>query len=104
MKDREGNLWVSTWGGGLNLFDRRKGRFKRFMHEDSNVQSISSNYVWRVFEDSKGNLWVATSYGGLNLFNPQKSSFKKVNWTNHNNPKIGTEQSYYSIEEDAQGR
>ncbi len=104
MKDRKGNLWVSTWGGGLNLFDRNTGKFNRFMHEDGNVQSISSNYVWRVFEDSKGNLWVATSYGGLNLFNPQKNSFKKVNWTNKNNPKIGTEQSYYSIEEDAEGR
>ena len=29
-EDKKGNLWVCTYGGGLNYFDRKKNTFKYF--------------------------------------------------------------------------
>ena len=33
MEDSEGNLWVGTWGGGLNLFNRSTGTFTRYLND-----------------------------------------------------------------------
>ena len=34
-KDRENNLWVGTWGGGLNMFDGKRNRFIRYANNPS---------------------------------------------------------------------
>jgi signal transduction histidine kinase/DNA-binding response OmpR family regulator/streptogramin lyase len=78
MQDRKGRIWVSTWGGGLNLFDRTKETFSRFLNDPSDSFSISSNFVQKTFEDYQGKLWVATYYGGLNLFDPGKGRFIRL--------------------------
>jgi signal transduction histidine kinase/DNA-binding response OmpR family regulator/streptogramin lyase len=78
MKDREGRIWVSTWGGGLNLLDKKTGHFIRYQNNPKDSNSISSNFVQKTFEDYEGNIWVATYYGGLNIFDPKKRIFTRI--------------------------
>ena len=66
-EDRQGTIWVGTglpWDfnndGGLNRFDKKTGRFTRFLHDGANPRSIANNKVRAIFEDSKGNFWVGT--------------------------------------------
>jgi ligand-binding sensor domain-containing protein len=67
LEDSQNNLWVGTSGGGLNLFDRKSGRFHSFEHDTSNPNSISFNTVTALFEDSEGTLWIGTEGGGVNV-------------------------------------
>lgn len=79
-EDKEGLFWICTFGGGLNRFDKRTGKFKRYIHEDSR-NSISSNSVSCVLEDDNRNLWIATR-SGLNLLNKATGHFTIYNKAN----------------------
>lgn len=58
FEDSRKNLWFAT-EGGLNLFDRTKGTFKRITTEDG----LPSNFTIALLEDEKANLWVSTTKG-----------------------------------------
>jgi len=74
FEDSKDNLWVGT-RGGLNLFDRKSGRFKRFMASDKS-NSISNDFVYAsIVEDREGLLWIGTYGGGLNKMNPKTGEF-----------------------------
>lgn len=75
-EDKKGRLWVGSFGGGLNLFDRKTQRWgKQYLKVPGHNGSLSNNKVMFVREDSHGHLWVGTFGGGLNLFLPEKEQF-----------------------------
>jgi ligand-binding sensor domain-containing protein len=76
QEDNNGNVWVATWGGGLNLFDIKKERFKQFRHNKNDPQSIASDFINCLYKDSRGNLWIGTDDAGLDLLNVQDQQFK----------------------------
>jgi ligand-binding sensor domain-containing protein/two-component sensor histidine kinase len=65
-EDQEGNLWVSTYGGGLNYFDSRRQQFRHFESENNLLEGLET--------DSQGNVW-AISNGSLLKFDPRNSTF-----------------------------
>jgi ligand-binding sensor domain-containing protein len=62
-EDRSGTLWIGTFSGGLNRFDRETESFTRFIHDPDNPRSLSDNKVNAIFEDHTGTLWVGTEHG-----------------------------------------
>lgn len=73
LQDRQGFMWFATHGG-LVRFDGY--RMTVFRHEREEAHSLSSNRLWKIFEDREGTLWVATAEGGLNRFEAGSESFK----------------------------
>jgi signal transduction histidine kinase/ligand-binding sensor domain-containing protein/DNA-binding response OmpR family regulator len=71
-EDKYGNFWVATQGGGLLLFNRKDGTYKRF----DEAKGLQSNTILRILEDSHGNLWMS-SFTGLIKYDAQKKSFIK---------------------------
>ncbi|WP_197411189.1 two-component regulator propeller domain-containing protein [Colwellia sp. TT2012] len=65
FEDSRDLLWISTYGGGLNSYNKKTQQFTRYQHDSNNANSISSNYVMSVSEDSDNNIWIAT-FGGIN--------------------------------------
>ena len=55
--DREGTVWVGTWGGGLAKFDGES--YTNFTVKDG----LPSNHVFMLHEGIDGTLWVGTSHG-----------------------------------------
>ena len=60
MEDREGNLWVGTETGGLDIL-----RDQRFRTLDAR-EGLSSGKITTVVEDAAGTLWAGTREDGLN--------------------------------------
>ncbi|WP_152766957.1 two-component regulator propeller domain-containing protein [Salmonirosea aquatica] len=54
IEDRTGAFWVGTNGGGLNLMDRKTGKFAHF---------LPWSIVTQLVEDAAGTLWVASTAG-----------------------------------------
>ena len=74
-KARPDWLWVSTWDGGLNCFNMKTGKCRRFAAETSRPNAKPGNWVNMVREDSRGRIWVAAS-NGLFRFDPETGDFE----------------------------
>ncbi|MCB0283659.1 MAG: hypothetical protein KDF60_13825, partial [Calditrichaeota bacterium] len=61
MQDRYGLLWISTAGGGLNMYDGYT--FKVFKNVPGNPGSLLNNETHGLLEDKDGNIWVAVNKG-----------------------------------------
>ena len=64
-KDRSGNLWVATFGGGLEVYDTSMKRIKLFDVRGG----FPSNTINQIYADHKHRIWVATAEG-LVCFTP----------------------------------
>ncbi len=70
-QDKKRNFWVGTQDGGLLLFNRKTGKFKRFTTSDG----LPSNTILRIIEDVRGNLWLST-FNGLSRYEVGKQEFR----------------------------
>lgn len=75
FQDRAGALWIGTYGGGLNRFERDSGSWSHYRHDPGNPTSLSNDTVRAVCQDWQGALWVGTYGGGLNRFEPETGRF-----------------------------
>lgn len=73
-EDREGNLWVGT-GFGIEVLDRKSGRFTHYVNSGANPSGLSSNSITSIMEDSRGFMWVGT-HEGLNIFDKRTKTFQ----------------------------
>jgi len=100
-EDRAGILWIGTFYGGLNKYDRKNGSFSHYKREPGNPNSLSNNKVNCILEDRSGVLWVGTE-GGLNKFDCEKEFFT-VYKNNPENPHSLSHNSVLVIYEDGSG-
>lgn len=73
LEDSKGRFWVGTIDG-FNLFDRKKGVFRRFLHDPENPNSPISNSIRDLLEDRQGRIWIATIQG-VDCFDPEEERF-----------------------------
>lgn len=70
-QDTRGRLWIGTYGGGLNLFDEKSGKFRVYQQKDG----LPNDVVYGIVEDDRGKLWISTNHG-LCCFDPDKIEFR----------------------------
>ncbi|WP_159819450.1 hybrid sensor histidine kinase/response regulator transcription factor [Colwellia sp. 20A7] len=63
--DSHQDIWVGTWGGGLNLLKNDGKSFHHYTMKDG----LSSNVIYAIFEDTLGSLWISSA-GGLDKMIP----------------------------------
>ena len=84
-EDKEENLWVATMNSGINKFNRRTEKFKRYQHNPENKNSLPDNAINCVVGDKETGLWIATLKKGLVHYNFSDSTF--TNWQVSTNKK-----------------
>ncbi len=92
----DGNLWIGTWGGGLDEFDLKQQTFLHHGHDPNNLEGLGSDRVQalKVSSDNK-HLWIGTFDGGLNAFDFETRTFSRY---------LSGNERVWSIEEDDQGK
>ncbi len=77
-QDKNGMLWLATWGAGLIKFDPSSGKIIRTYTFENHPKKLRyvSNKIKVVFEDREGVFWLATSGDGLIRFNPGTGKYK----------------------------
>lgn len=74
--DREGNLWIGTWGTGaykVNLKSRTVENYK--LESDG----FGDNKVFCLYEDSRGTIWGGSVGSGLFYYDPASEHFVAFN-------------------------
>jgi PAS domain S-box-containing protein len=69
-------LWVGTWRGGLNKFDRKTEKFVTFKNIPGDPTSLSDDKVNTIFLDKTGSLWIGTGKG-VNRMVREEGKFKR---------------------------
>ncbi|MFC2088477.1 two-component regulator propeller domain-containing protein [Calditrichota bacterium] len=80
--DKEGNLWIGTYGGGLNKFDQETEIFIHYIHDKNNPNSLCDNYILQgrtIFENHLGDLWIGTQNGLSQLIRTNENSYSGKN-------------------------
>lgn len=68
--DHQQRLWISTWGGGVNVMSL-DGQIQLLLQQkESEANNISSNFVQVTLEDSQGYIWIGTATAGLDKYDP----------------------------------
>lgn len=69
FEDKNKNIWLGTFGNGINIIPHKQPKFKLIKHIPTNPTSINFNKVWGICEDKDGHLWIGTDGKGLNKYN-----------------------------------
>ena len=82
-RDRTNRLWIGSYYGGLNIYDKNALKFIAIRAQAWDTGSISSNNVSAFEEGRNGDLWIGTDGGGLNylkggIANIRKNKFARI--------------------------
>ncbi|MET1255730.1 ATP-binding protein [Aliikangiella maris] len=76
FKDSHGNIWISTHGAGLQIFDSFTENFDTLTSHD-----IDNTYFFSVTEDRFGQMFVVSFGQGIWVFNRTRNLIKKITIT-----------------------
>ncbi|MDJ0837727.1 MAG: two-component regulator propeller domain-containing protein [Acidobacteriota bacterium] len=73
-QEPDGTLWLAT-GKGINRFDPKTGKVTRYLYDEEDPYSISSNATEAIYLDKLGTIWVGTDGGGVNIYDRERDRF-----------------------------
>ena len=76
-KDMQGNIWVGTYYGGVNVFDPDRKSHHFYYAEPLQEGCLSFPVVGKMAEDGRKNIWICTEGGGLNCYNTNTGIFTR---------------------------
>ncbi|HEY0432744.1 MAG TPA: two-component regulator propeller domain-containing protein, partial [Chitinophagaceae bacterium] len=97
-----GDLWVATWGGGLNRYDRQRNAFTRYRHNATNPNSPGSDFIRNVMEDRAGNLWLSTEGAGIDMIDKRTGRFTHYRHNEHDPHSVSDDNIRFTFQ-DRQG-
>lgn len=100
-EDSRKNLWIGTQISGLNLYDRNKDRFIRFLGEPDEWETPSANTIWALLEDNRNTFWVGTAHG-LNIMDRDEKTFTRI-FHDPDDPSTLTSNQITTLFEDSRG-
>ncbi|CAN5360174.1 two-component regulator propeller domain-containing protein [soil metagenome] len=70
-----GDIWIATDHGGINVFNKKTSRFSYILHNDDNKKSLSQNSINASYKDSDGIIWLGTYKQGVCYYHENITRF-----------------------------
>ncbi len=78
----EGEIWIATFGGGIDRIDTRTLEIAgRLRHDPASVGTIGSDRIGAILRDRSGLLWVGTWGQGLVRHDPRARAFRALRFS-----------------------
>lgn len=74
-EDEQGNIWVGTDHGGVNIIDQGKRTVRYLMNNPENQKSLAQNCIYDLYKDDNGLIWVGTYKKGVCYYNERMDRF-----------------------------
>ncbi|GGH15468.1 hybrid sensor histidine kinase/response regulator [Sphingobacterium alkalisoli] len=101
-KDSEGNLWIGTNGGGINVLQASDGTVRKYMRKTTvgdGGPEPNSNFIRAFEEDGNQDMWIGTFGSGVCVFRKGTDTFSFFNKSTHDLPS----DYVLSLKEDREG-
>ena len=77
LSTRSGDVWVSTYGGGIFQLDKRGGVLRRVTEKEG----LMGGDICKLLEGADGNLWMS-SLQGISSYSPSTGEIKNFPFNN----------------------
>ena len=67
FEDRKSRIWIGTENAGLNIYNKKTGKFFRLAHLSHDAKTLSGNDIRLIAELTDGRILVSTVTSGLNI-------------------------------------
>ena len=85
FEDKNHNMWFGFYHGGMGVLNSTTGKFRYFLHDPKNPNSLINNNIYAITSDSFGYIWIATNGGGVDVYNPCTGKFKNYSMNDSSN-------------------
>jgi ligand-binding sensor domain-containing protein len=75
LEDSNGNIWIGTLGGGINMYRPQTNDFINFQTKELDTFGIHGNSVYSLCEDRLGYIWIGTFGDGVNRYDRKSGRF-----------------------------
>jgi ligand-binding sensor domain-containing protein len=99
-QDAQGNIWIGTYGDGINRINLQEDKFIHIKSELGKERSLNNSQV-NAFLEEEDFLWIGTE-GGLNRYNKRTDSFTYFVHDPSNKNSIGSD-AVYALCKDKEG-
>lgn len=99
--DRDKNIWIGTYSGGLSLVCESKNKIHTIGYNPGHPQSLSHPKAWGIVESKDGDLWIGTDGGGIDVWNREKGFIKR--FKNNGSPKGLSDNAVLCAMRDSEG-
>ena len=74
FQDSFDNIWIGTWGGGINFISSKPPLFTTLSYSPipNNENSLNNKVASSLCMDRQGRVWIGTDGGGINVFEGEK--------------------------------
>jgi len=88
-EDHSGNIWICTYGGGVNKY-LGDGRFERFPNILNSDGQFPVLFTLDIVEGQNGLMWIATDGGGVVVLDPETGSTRMIQYDSKNSTSLGS--------------
>lgn len=81
LTDRDGQIWVSTFGNGLFVHDPKTGETTHLQSSTEMTTPIETDYLTGIYEDRSGNIWVSQENMGVAIITKRVDTVEKIYFT-----------------------
>jgi ligand-binding sensor domain-containing protein/DNA-binding CsgD family transcriptional regulator len=74
--DMEGNIWICTDGGGINILNPFTKHFRYIRKDEDRQTSLSTDHIYCIYFDEQNTVWIGTFGEGVNYCNPDRYKFR----------------------------
>lgn len=74
-EDKQGNMWIATYGSGVSVFNSKNHSNSYFNKKDNN---LPSDYVLSIHVDEQQRVWVGTNGNGVGLLRYGQDKFENL--------------------------
>lgn len=78
QEDNEGNIWIGTDHGGVNVVNKKTGEIFVIKNDENDPLSLAQNTVKSLYKDDTGIMWLGTYKKGVCYYHESVYKFKSL--------------------------
>ena len=90
QQDRDGNIWIATYGGGVNRFNPSTVEFDSWKAKMNEPGRLHTNNFFTLYFDDQERLWIAAADEGVFLYNPHAKKIHTIGNSNYDSSSISS--------------